>query len=155
MSNDDDFLSSGGAPSAKFANIGDTVKGTILSIEKKQQTDPKTLKPKFWDDGNPMWQHVFTLQTDARDPEIEDDDGKRRLFVAGSTDPEKKSLKSAVTVAMQKAGAKPGMLIGGKLAVKFTGERASTVRGFAPAKEYEAKFEKPVPSDDFGDEEPF
>lgn len=154
MSNDDDFLSSGGAPSAKFASIGDTVKGTILSIEKVQQRDLDG-KTKFWDDGNPMWQHVFTLQTDERDDSIEDDDGKRRLFVKGATKPESKSLKAAVTAAMQKAGAKPGMLIGGKLAVRYDGDGESVKRGFNAPKQFSAKFEKPVPSDDFGDEEPF
>ena len=70
----------GGSPSFKFAAIGDTVKGKVIGGEKRQDTDLQGT-PKTWDDGSPMLQLVVTLQTDERSNEIEDDDGRRRIYI--------------------------------------------------------------------------
>jgi hypothetical protein len=43
----------------------------------------KTGEPKFWPSGDPMYQVIVTVQTQERDPSIQDDDGKRRLFIKG------------------------------------------------------------------------
>jgi hypothetical protein len=73
------FLSGGGPKAVAFPKPGTSVTGTVLSQEVTQQTDVKTQKPAFWDDGNPKMQLVLHLQTDLR--EDADDDGVRRLFV--------------------------------------------------------------------------
>lgn len=88
-----DLLAPSGIPSAKFAAHGDSVEGAVKSAEKKQQTDIDG-NLKTWDNGDPMWQVVITLQTDERDADIEDDDGRRRLFAKGKM---LEAIKAALT----------------------------------------------------------
>lgn len=92
-----DFITGSGAPTLSFskeepAGSGDYISkplGTKFtgylkgSPIKKQATDYSTGEPKFYDDGNPIYDLVLTLDTDYRDPAKEDDDGVRRLFVGG------------------------------------------------------------------------
>lgn len=130
----DDFLmGGGGAPSAAFPSIGTTLTGRVTekpSVE--QQRDISTGEKKFWNDGNPMMQLVVTLQTEQRDPSIEDDDGRRRLFV-------KSQMKNAIADAVRAAGAK-GLEVGGTLTVTFTHELPPKQRGFSPMKQYAAQY---------------
>lgn len=59
----------GGAPAFKFTNVGDTCKGSIISVKKRQQTDFATKALMTWPDGNPKWQNVITIQPeDGGDP---------------------------------------------------------------------------------------
>lgn len=134
-----DLLLSGGGKTAKFDNIGDTVKGTIISAETGQQTDIKTGAPKFYDDGKPMPQIVVTLQTDLRDPDVDDDDGIRRLFVKGQ-------MMAAVREALRQAQAK--LDIGGTLAVQYKEDEPPKQRSFNPKKIYVAQYRPPAPSTD-------
>lgn len=126
---DDDFLASGsGAPAISWAERkeGFKIKGQILSVQKTQQTKltPTGPVPRTFDDGSPMYQHVFTLQTDARNPEIEDDDGQRRLYVKGSPKPESRSLNAAVKVAANARGYRAqAEMIGDYLEVTFLGKK--------------------------------
>lgn len=159
-----DEILSGGAPTAKFPTVGTVIKGTIVSVEKSQQTDMDTGTPKTWDNGDPMWQWVFTLQTDQRDADIADDDGQRRVFAKGQ-------MKAAVDDAIRKSGQKSGTIVGGKLAVKYASDGEPKKRGWNPPKIYSAQYQPPAPADDdffaapapaakpapasFGDEEPF
>lgn len=137
----DTFLMGSKSRSAKFESIGDIVQGTIATIpEVTQQTDLETGKPVTWDDGNPKMQLVVTLQTDLRDIDDEDDDGIRKLYVKGSKKPESKSLHAAVLAAVLTTGAK-GLEVGGKLAVKYTGNGVSKTRGFNPPKQYTATYQ--------------
>ena len=77
-----DLLMSGGAPSFKFARIGDTITGTVLRMDMAVQRDPVTQLPKHYEKtGEEKMQLVITLQTDLRDPAVERDDGRRRIFV--------------------------------------------------------------------------
>lgn len=109
-----DFLLGSGGASAKFENLGDTVTGTItVTPELRQQTDFKTKKPKFWDDGEPMMQVVVSLATDQRDPAVEDDDGQRNVYIKGQ-------MQQATRDALKAAGAK-GLEPGGTLTVAFIG----------------------------------
>ena len=80
MSNDSyDFLGGGGVPSGKFGAHGDVVGGVIaIEPEQRQQTDYKTGEGLTWKDGSPRMQLVVTVQTDLRDPEVEDDFGGHR-----------------------------------------------------------------------------
>lgn len=130
-----DFLmGGGGAPSAKFPTIGTTVKGTIVSFETTQQIDFATKLPKKWDDGNPMMQLVVTLQTEERDPDEPDDDGKRRLFV-------KSQMREAVADAVRAVGGN-GLEHGATLAVRYESDKPSQ-RG-NPTKIYRAQYQRPT-----------
>jgi len=134
-----EFLLSAGAPSVSFADQsmkGKWVVGTIVSMDLTQQTDFQTKAPKFYDDEKqrPMMQVVFTLQTDERNPEIEDDDGVRRLFAKGQ-------MIGAIKNAIKKAG-HAGDVKGGKLGVCWTGD-GEAKNNLAPPKLYQAKFGPP------------
>lgn len=130
----DDFLmGGGGAPSAKFPTPGTTVGGRITEKPTvEQQRDIKTGEKKFWNDGNPMMQLVVTVQTDLRDPEIDEDDGRRRLFVKGQ-------MKQAIADAVRTTGAR-GLEIGGTLTVTYTHDGQVTQRGFSAPKQYRAEY---------------
>jgi hypothetical protein len=140
VSNDalDFLMGQSGAP-AKFADVGDKVVGTVLAYEKRQSKDMKG-NLKFWDDGSPIYEAVITLQTDARDPEVEDDDGIRRVFARGK-------MLYAIRDAL-KAARYRGDIKGGKLGVAFTG-LGEAQRGFQAPKLFSAKFEPPAPVDEF------
>lgn len=93
--------SGGGAPIYfnKDSKIGDNVEGEVVDAKAREARDfenPSVIKT--WDDGSPQWQLVVTLQTALRDRAIEDDDGKRRVFLRwyGS---DKKAVEDAVARA--------------------------------------------------------
>jgi hypothetical protein len=132
----EDFLSGGGPPSAKFKDIGTTVKGIVESANVSQQTDFATGAPKTWDDGQPMMQLVVVLQTDDRDAEVEDDDGKRRLFVKGQ-------MRSAVIEALKAAGTK-AIEPGGTLAVRYAEDGEQKRAGHNAPKVYVAQYRAPA-----------
>lgn len=134
IDSDANDLLQGGAPSAKFPTIGTTIKGTVVSAKKSQQTDIDG-KLKFWDDGNPMWQIVITLQTDQRDPSIQNDDGERRLFVKGQ-------MQTALKAALKDAGA-TGLEVGATLAVQYESDGEAKPGKSAP-KVYRGQYVKPV-----------
>lgn len=128
-----EFLMGGGGTSARFENIGDRVTGTItVTPEIKQQTDPQTGKPSFWDNGDPKMQLIVTLATDQRDDTVEDDDGTRRLFVKGK-------MQYAIRDAVKTAGAK-GLEVGGRLTVTHTGLGDAPFKGASRAKLYAADY---------------
>jgi len=126
-----DFLLGGGAASAKFAQLGDTVTGTItVTPQLRQQTDYKTRKPMFWDDGQPKMQVVVTLQTDQR--AAADDDGTRSVYIKGD-------MQRATREALRASGAK-GLEVGGTLTVVFVGEEPTSGD---PKKLYQATYLPP------------
>lgn len=133
--NADDFLmGGGGAPTAKFPTPGAILTGRITEKPTvEQQRDIQTGEKKFWPDGNPMMQLVVTVQTDERDPSIEDDDGRRRLFVKGV-------MKNAIADAVRAAGAR-GLEVGGTLTVTYTHDGIAKQRGFSPPKQYSAQYQ--------------
>lgn len=114
----DDFFNDA-IPSCSFRGDPPIVwEGEILELTKKQATtydpdNPGAGEPRFWPDGNPMMQGWITLQTDVRNPEIEDDDG-RRVMVLDS-----KNKREAVHKAVKATGQK--IAIGGRLRVEFFG----------------------------------
>jgi hypothetical protein len=149
-------LMSTGVPSASFLEIGTVVEGTILKMEKLQQRDMESGALKTWDDGNPMWQFVFTLQTELRDPELEFDDGIRKVYA-------KAQMEKAIRDAIRKSGHK-GDIEGGTLAVKYIRQDPPKTRGFSGPKVYAAKFTAPTQTAQFeetagpdqgGEEPPF
>ena len=137
MSNVNDILNGGGgAPSFSFPTIGTVAKGTIVATDVTQQRDPATGKPKVWPDGNPMMQAVLTLQTDQRDPAVENDDGQRRLFVKGQ-------MRDAVREALRQAGVN-GVELGGLIAVQYVSDKPSDRPGLNAAKQYAAQYKPPA-----------
>lgn len=128
------LLGGGSVPSAKFENVGDTVKGVILSYEVRDERDIVTNQVKTFDDGTPRKQLVITLQTEDRDEAIEDDDGTRRIYA-------KVAMRNAIADASRQHG---GIAAGGKLAVRYTGQDAPKRAGFSGQKKYKAWYEPPV-----------
>jgi hypothetical protein len=134
MPSADDFLmGGGGAPTAKFPTPGASVGGRITEKPTvEQQRDISTGDKKFWSDGNPMMQLVVTVQTTERDPQIEEDDGRRRLFVKGQ-------MKNAIADAVRGAGCR-GLEVGGTLTVTYSHDGTASQRGFNPPKQYTAQY---------------
>lgn len=133
-------------PTVKFDKVGDTADGDVVDFEVQQQRDIKTKEPKFYADGKPMLQLKVTLATDDRDPEIEDDDGHRAIYV-------KNQMKSAVSDACRAVGATSGIEIGGRLKVRWDSTEPAQTKGFNDKKVYKAKYTRPAPAavsvDDF------
>ena len=127
----------GGSKSASFLNIGDSVEGTVLSSAIKQATDIKTKAPLTWDDGNPQMNFVFELQTSLRDPQIENDNGIRSVWmkVSGS---DKKAVKKAVLDA-----GVDDIYDGGYMKVTYVGDEPSSVPGFNAKKIKEVQYRAP------------
>lgn len=135
----DDFLLSGGSPSAKFPNIGATVTGTVARVgDPMQQRDYANGNPKFWDDGSPMMQLPVDLATAERDPEIVDDDGTRTIYIKGQ-------MKKAIADAVRAAGAR-GLAVGGTLTVTYASDGEVKKAGFNPPKIYTASYTPPAPA---------
>jgi hypothetical protein len=126
-------MGGGGAPTAKFPTVGSRISGRITAKPTvEQQRDIKSGEKKFWSDGNPMMQLVVTVQTDQRDPQIEEDDGKRRVFVKGQ-------LKQVLADAVRSSGAR-GLEVGGTLTVIYTGDGLASGPGMNPPKQYRAEY---------------
>jgi hypothetical protein len=103
-------------PSAKWKNIGDTYKGRILAMEKRQQTDPKDGSPKFFASGDPMPVWVITIEVA---------DGERvALYASGGNykieEGEGQAMLPAIAQAVRAAGGE-AVDVGAELAVSFTG----------------------------------
>lgn len=137
MSTAADFLMGASGPSAKFPTVGTSVGGRITRIgEPMQQKDMATQQPKFWPDGNPMLQLPVDVATDQRDPEINNDDGTRTLYIKGQ-------MQKAIREAVSRAGAKM-LEVGGTLTVTYDRDEAPKQRGFNPAKVYTATYTPPT-----------
>lgn len=62
---------------------GDAVTGVIEKIETTQVNDFQTKQPAYWNDGRPKEQIHVIIQTQLRDPSVDDDDGRRSLWIKG------------------------------------------------------------------------
>jgi hypothetical protein len=133
------LMGSESVPSASFLTKGTNHQGEILEIKMRQQLDIDTRKPLFWENGDPKMQLVVTLQTDEQDDEIEDDDGRRRLYL-------KYKMKDAVSDAVREAGAENGLEVGGWLSVTFVKQDKPEKRGKSGVKHFEAEYEAPDPN---------
>lgn len=125
-------LLEGGGKTAKFATIGDIVKGTVVSASSKQQTEFGTGKPLTWDNGDPKMELVVTLATDERDPDDATDDGTRVLYAKG-----------AMLAAIRAARQGKTFEAGGTLAVKYVSDKPSSTPGYNPAKQFVAEYQAP------------
>lgn len=135
MSNDvNDLLLAGGAKTVKFPTVGTTVKGTITALEQRQATDING-NPETWDSGEPKMQIIVTLDTDERDPDVDDDDGSRRLFVKGNLFAE---LRKAVKASGQR------LAIGGVIEAKYHAD-GEAKRGLSAPKLFKVRYTPPPP----------
>ncbi len=132
LPNPNDVLFPDRAPTVTFPEKGSGVTGTILGMVTSQQTEMGSGRPLMWSDGTPRLQVIVTLQTDENDPTVEDDDGKRRLFV-------KADMMRAIREAVKVAGEKR-LDIGGELQVTWTDEGVAPGKGLSKPKVYEAKY---------------
>ena len=122
MSDTEEFLSSGGGKAAKFEDIGDTVKGVVTAVEKRQLRNFADTGPETWPDGGPKFTWLITMETD---------DGPQTLFVRGQ-------MYTAVREAA--VAAEITEMIGATLAVKHTGLGTPSVKGYREPKLYAAKW---------------
>lgn len=139
------FSGVSGAPSFKFTKPGDSVTGKITDLQVVQQRaySPTGLgELKTWPSGDPMMQLNVTLQTTLRDPVIDDDDGKRRVYIDG------RRIREAVKEAFSKVG-KDGLDVGGTYTQTFTGYDPDSKNPANPAKVYEVVYAPPAPGSEF------
>jgi hypothetical protein len=131
--------STGGAPLFfnKYSPVGATITGTVIESAPQQNRDYEDNSAKFWDDGSPQMMLVVTLQTNLRDQTIEDDDGKRRLFLRWwGTD--QRNLKEAI----QRTGDK-FLRNGSTLTATFAGLGEQKDRKLNPPRVFEFIYEPP------------
>lgn len=130
------LLSGPRQPIAKFDNVGDSVTGTLVDAEVAPVTSP-TGEAQLDKNGNPRQQIIYTLQTDERDAEIDDDNGQRRVFA-------KWAIQKAISTCLTDAGlSKVGLQEGGKLTITHTGTTKASQRGYSDIKLYEASYTPP------------
>jgi len=112
-------------PALKFAAIGDTHTGVVTEVTKLQDKDPAG-NLKTYDNGDPRWVFVFTLDTKL---------GQSNLWVRGQ-------MIKAIREAAEKAGVQT--LVGSTLSVRYTGDGEKKSAAFNAPKQYQAKVEAPV-----------
>ncbi|WP_190972636.1 hypothetical protein [Bifidobacterium tissieri] len=113
---------------------GDSVTGTIEKIDVAQVQDFQTKQPAYWPDGKPKEQFHIIIQTTLRDPSVEDDDGRRSLWVKG-WGLQLKALRDACRQAGVKLP-KPGDVI--TMTYRGLGERGNAPQ---PPKVYEFRLQ--------------
>jgi hypothetical protein len=122
----DEFMesTSGGPklPALKFAKVGDTHTGIVTEVTKLQDKDPAG-NVKTYDNGDPRWVFVFTLDTPT---------GASNLWVRGQ-------MVKAIREAAEKASVKT--LVGSTLSVRYTGDGEKKSAAFNAPKLYAAKVE--------------
>jgi hypothetical protein len=128
------------SPAASFEKIGDKHIGKIVSMDHRQQTDPKDGTRKFFTSGDPMMLWVITIETPEGVTNALWAKGGRFEAAEGSGD----SMLNAITTAVKAAGA--GSLdVGAQLAVQFTGT-SKPKPGMNPAKLFTAQYQPPAPA---------
>ena|SRR5215471_7572228 len=141
----DDFFFGSSSPTCSFKELGRTYEGVIEAKKMEQARDIKDRnKLLFWDDGQPKKQAVFTLRTEERDPKVENDDGRRRLFIGS------KGQKEAMQAALKAANVRT-VAIGGTIKIQYVADGEATNPGLDPPKIFRAKYTPPA--EDFGDRE--
>jgi hypothetical protein len=125
-----------GAPTCKFSKIGDVHKGKIVDCKERQQTDMDTGEPESWPDGNPKMMVVMTIQTAERDPEVDGDDGTRKVYMKRPS-----GIYNAFIGALKTAKCKP--VIGGTVAFKYIKDGVPPKKGYNAPKEFAAVYAPP------------
>lgn len=144
-----------GARTGKLEEVGDVLRGVVISAELRQARDDDN-KPDFWEDGNPKQQVVILLQTtldEGPNDEGKDDDGKRAFYIKW-WGLQKKAFLEAVRLAEV-----DDLYEGDEFAVKYLedGDKDPKKKSWSAPKILKFKV-KPAPksaglSDEFGDDE--
>lgn len=136
----------GDSNSFSFDNVGDAVRGLVLDLQERQQTEMDTNEPAYWDPEktNPKMMMVVTLQTDLRDPANPADDGIRTVALAGSKKPESQSRMAAVCGAVKAATGSTSLQYKGDLCIQYIGDGVPTRKGFNAPKLYQAWYTAPA-----------
>jgi hypothetical protein len=141
-----EFLMGSGAKAFAFDDIGDRVKGVIVAMQKRQQTDMQTGDPVFWANGDPKYMLQVSLQTDLQSDD--NDEGLRSVYLRGGNFTVAKgkgtSSLNAVKDAVKRSGSDKGIEIGGTLMLEYSGEAPKNKGGFNPAKLYTADYAPPT-----------
>lgn len=128
----DEFMEStaGGPklPALKFVKVGDTHTGVVTEVTKLQDKDPAG-NAKTYDNGDPRWVFVFTLNQPT---------GASNIWVRGQ-------MVKAIREAAEKAGV--STLVGSTLSVRYTGDGEKKSAAFNAPKLYAAKVDAPVKDD--------
>jgi len=138
------LLMGGGGRWTKFDAPGDSVKGELLSVEARQATTIEGA-PKTFDNGDPIWEVVVTIQTDLR--EDAEDDGQRKVALGGS---KKYASKAKAAADAVKASGASKLEVGGTFALAYTGDGEPTQRGYSAPKLFQAAYKAPVAGVDLG-----
>lgn len=117
MTTANDILFGSGVPKVSLGE-GEYVVGRITRIsepyqEREWKKDNTPGDPKTFPSGDPIMGFDVDLATDLRDPNIEGDDGVRRLYVNG------KRIKDALRDAIKASGAR-GLAIGSSVQIICT-----------------------------------
>lgn len=125
------------------------IKGTVVKVERKQQTDIDSGTPLTWDNGDPKMQTVFTLQVAAP---TADDDGLRTIYARGGKhdvgEGSGEAMETAIFAAYRKAGITT--IEGAELVVEHSGWSVKK-KGKNPARlftAYARPASTPVPDED-------
>lgn len=132
MTDDLDRMLQGGAKSATFANVGDTITGIVVDVIIRQATEYGTGAPQTFDNGDPREQIVVTIKAEGITPEDGDDDLHRSVYIKGWG-----HQRRAFIDAVKKA-AKPTP--GDRFTATYTASKPSDRGGF-PAKVFEYRIE--------------
>jgi hypothetical protein len=114
-----------------------------LGVEKDDDGNPK-----LFPSGDTRPELICKVNVDERDPEIQDDDGDRTLWLAGM------ALKA--TIDAVRAAKAPGLRVGGVLDMIHHDASPPKSSKHKPTKLFRAKWTPPVPGADdlFGDPAP-
>lgn len=154
MTEVDPFAGADKVPSLSFdkAEIGTTYNGTITEGPKLVQSrDFKTGQPAVWEnkDGStsPKMAVVLRMKVD----EFADSEEPERAVWAT-----KPSALFAALHEAQKTAGDGVMKTGGRLAIRYTGDKpAKGGSNLNPAKQYAAKYTPPAPADPLASEDPW
>ena len=135
-----DSIDSQSSKSFKFQNPGDSVSGVIESVTASQMhvydslNQRPTNQPDFFQDGSPKLQVIVTIDTGLTDPSVEDDDGRRSIYIKGYGIQRRAWLQAIRNAGLRKASEiKPG----DRFTAKFVGYDPQSKNPNNPAKMYE------------------
>lgn len=140
------FDQAGGSPGFSFDHPGDMVQGLVVGTPQVKpqmvfdNTGKPTDVPDKWRDGSDKMKVVITLQTDLRDPQLEDDDGTRSIYAVMSNS--KGSLFRTIREAIQAAGRRD-IEEGAMLQVWYIGPDPTSTT-IVPRKLYGAQYRPPA-----------
>lgn len=128
------------SPSAKWNAVGDSYRGRIISMEKRQNTKPGTNELVFFPSGDPQMVWVITVEQDSGDRVALWASGGNYKVASGSGE----SMLSAIGAAVRAAGA-TAVEMGAELAVAHTGMGEAAV-GKNPPRLFSAQYRASAPA---------